>query len=51
MTRLVKRHIQTGLAGNEEEARKRIAENDELNAKFLLQNKRSIKGLLILKNN
>ena len=40
MKRLAKRHIETGLSSNLQDAEKRIQENDLLNANFVLANRR-----------
>jgi pantothenate kinase len=49
MTRLAKRHVDSGISRNEEEAKKRVAENDVLNARFLLQNTRTLPDLFVFK--
>ena len=35
--RVVKRHVVTGVAGNEEEANKRFDENDWINGEYILE--------------
>lgn len=50
MKRLAKRHIETGLASNIQEAEKRIQENDFLNAKFVLENRREGRRDIVYSN-
>lgn len=48
--RLVKRHLEAGLASNEEEARKRADENDLVNGREIVQGRLSVHEVIVSKH-